>query len=89
MRKSPDNVNTKYVQIPVLLKYLGGFCEFNLSLNWWANCVIINSTGVRTLTITDKKLCSSCNFINSNANCYNNWNQVLKKQLTGKNINQK
>ena len=31
-------------------------CEINIILTWSSNCVITNSTGVGTLTVTDTKL---------------------------------
>ena len=74
-RKTPDNGNTKDVEIAVPLKYLSNFwrtlempliyCKINLILNCSANCVITNPTGAGTFSVTDNKtLCSGCNFIN-------------------------
>ena len=64
--KTPAAGNTKDVEIMVPLKYLSSFwrtlempqinCEVNLILTWSSTCVIINSTGVGTLRITDTKL---------------------------------
>ena len=64
--KTPADGNTKDVEIMVPLKYLSNFwrtlemplinCEVNLILTWSSTCVIINSTGVGTLRITDTKL---------------------------------
>ena len=72
--KTPNNGNTKDVEIIVPLKYLSNFwrtlemplinCEVNLILTWSKDCVIINSTGEGTFAITETKLCSCCNFIN-------------------------
>ena len=39
--------------------------EDNLVLAWSSTCVITNSTDTERLAITDAKVCSSCNFINS------------------------
>ena len=51
--KTPDNVNTKDVEIIVPLKYLSNFwrtiemplinCEVNVILAWSKDCVITNS----------------------------------------------
>ena len=64
--KTPDDGNTKDVQIMVPLKYLSNFwrtiemplinCEVNLILNWSKDCVTTNSTGGRKFAITETKL---------------------------------
>ena len=64
--KTPNNGNTKDVEIIVPLKYLSNFsralemllinCEVNLILTWSKVCVITNSTGEGKLTITETKL---------------------------------
>ena len=60
------NNGTKDVEIMVPLKYLSNFwrtlemplinCEVNLILTWSSTCVITNSDGAGTFTITDTKL---------------------------------
>ena len=72
--KIPNNGNTKDVEIIVPPKYLSNFwrtlemllinCEVNLILTWSKDCVITNSTSEGTFAITDKVVCSCCNFIN-------------------------
>ena len=64
--KTPNNGNTKDVEIIVPLKYLSNFsralemllinCEVNLILTWSKDCVITNSTGEGKLAITETKL---------------------------------
>ena len=64
--KTPDDGNTKHVEIMILLKYLSNFWrtlkttwinfEVNLILTWSKDCVIINSNGERKFKITDVKL---------------------------------
>ena len=61
--KTPDNGNTKDVEIIVPLKYLGNFwrtlemplinCEVNLILTWSKDCVITNFTGEGKFEITE------------------------------------
>ena len=65
-RKTPNNENTKDVEIIVPLKYLSNFwrtlemplinCEVNLILTWSKDCVITNSTGEGKFAITERKL---------------------------------
>ena len=65
-RKTPNNRNTKDVEIIVPLKYLSNFgktlemplinCEVNLILTWSKDCVITNSTGEGKFAITETKL---------------------------------
>ena len=64
--KTPNNGNTKDVEIIVPLKYLRNFwrtlemslinCEFNLILTCSKDCVITNSEGEAKLAITERKL---------------------------------
>ena len=64
--KTPNNGNTKDVEIIVPLKYLSNFwrtlemplinCEVNLELTWSRDCVITNSTGEEKFAITETKL---------------------------------
>ena len=64
--KTPNNGNTKDVEIIVPLKYLSYFwrtlemplinCEVNLILTWSKDCVITNSTGERKFAIAETKL---------------------------------
>ena len=64
--KTPNNGNTKDVEIIVPLKYLSIFwrtlemplinCEVNLILTWSKDCVITNSTGEGKFAITKTKL---------------------------------
>ena len=64
--KTPNNRNTKDVEIMVPLKYLSNFwrtlemplinCEVNLFLKWSKDCVITNSTGEGKFAITETKL---------------------------------
>ena len=63
---TPNNRNTKDVEIIVPLKYLSNFwrtlemplinCEVNLILTWSKDCVITNSTGEGKFAITETKL---------------------------------
>ena len=64
--KTPDDRNTKDVEIIVPLKYLSNFwrtleiplinCEVNLILTWSKDCVITNSTGEGKFAIRETKL---------------------------------
>ena len=64
--KTPDDGNTKDVEITVPLKYLSNFwitlemplinCEVSLILTWSKNCVITNSTGQGKFEKTERKL---------------------------------
>ena len=64
--KTPNNGNTKDVEIIVPLKYLSNIwrtlemplinCEVNLVLTWSIDCVITNSTGEGKFAITETKL---------------------------------
>ena len=63
---TPNNGNTKDVEIIVPLKYLSIFwrtlemplinCEVNLILTWSKDCAITNSTGEGKFAITETKL---------------------------------
>ena len=64
--KTPDDRNTKNVEIIVPLKYLSNFwrtlkmsliiCEVNLEITWSRDYVITNSTGEGKFAITETKL---------------------------------
>ena len=64
--KTPNNGNTKDVEIIVPLKYLSDFwrtlemplinCEVNLILTWSKDCVSTNSTGEGKFATTETKL---------------------------------
>ena len=64
--KTPDDGNTKDVEIIVPLKYLSNFwrtlemplinCEVNLILTWSKDCVISSATGETKFAITETKL---------------------------------
>ena len=64
--KTPDDGNTKDVEIIVPLKYLSNFwrtlemplinCEVNLILTWSKNCVISSATGETKFAITETRL---------------------------------
>ena len=97
--KTPDNGNTKDVEIIMPLKYLSNFwrtlempsinCEVSLILTWSKDCVITNSEGLRKFAITETKLYLLYQ-LKIMQNYFNNYNKnlVLKKQLTGINMNQ-
>ena len=68
--------NTKEVEIEISgIKIFSNFwralkmslisCEANLMLTWSRDWIITNSTRAGKFTITNKTLCSSCNFINT------------------------
>ena len=64
--KTPNNGNTKDVEITMALQYLSNFwrtlemplinCETNLILTWSKDCVISSATGETKFEITDPKL---------------------------------
>ena len=64
--KTPNNGNTKDVEIIVPLKHLSNFwrtlemllinCEVNLILTWYKDCVITNSEGEAKFALTETKL---------------------------------
>ena len=93
---------TKDVEIMVLLKYLSNFwrtleitlinCEINCILTWSDKCVLSNDTKVTTFAITDTTLYFPVVTLSTQDNAkllQQLINQVLKEQLTGKNINLK
>ena len=95
-------VGEKIVKIMVPLKYSSNFwrtlempfitCEINLILTCSANCFIIDGpveNQVPTFIITDTKLYVPVVTLSIKQNYSNNWNQVLKEQLTRININQR
>ena len=61
--ETPDNANTKNVEIAVPLKYLSNFwrtlemsfinCKISLILTWSESCVISCATGTTKFAITD------------------------------------
>ena len=63
--KTPNNGNTKDLEIIVPLKYLSNFwrtlgmplinCEVNLILTWSKDCLITNSTGEGKFAVTETK----------------------------------
>ena len=63
MGKTPDDGNTKVVEIIVPLKCLSNFwrtleiplinCEYNLILSWSKDCVITSSTGIGKFAVTE------------------------------------
>ena len=56
--------------------------EINLILTWSWTCVITNSTGKGTFTITDARLYVPVVTFSQNCECSENL--ILKEQLTGK-----
>ena len=66
MGKTPDDGNTKDVEIIVPLKYLSNYWgvlemslinfEVNLNLTWSRDCMITNSTDEGKFKITDAKI---------------------------------
>ena len=64
--KTPNGGNEKDVEIMVPIKYLSNFwrtlemplssCEINSILTWSSTCVITNSNGAGSFSITDRKL---------------------------------
>ena len=87
------------VEIMVPLKYLSNFwrtleiplinCETNLVLTWSEKCVLSNDTKVITFAITNTTFYVPVVYqLTIMQNCLNNYNLVLKEQLTGININQ-
>ena len=88
----------------VPLKYLSNFwrilkislvnCEINLQLKWSGKCILITRTAanqVSLFTIPDAKIYVSGVTLSTQdmPNCLNNYNQILKEQLTEININLK
>ena len=98
--KTPDDGNTKDVEIIVPLKYLRNFwrtldmplinCEINLILTCSKDCVITNSTGGRKFAITETKLYVPDVTLSSkdNEKLLQQLKSGFKKQLVGINMNQ-
>ena len=99
--KTPDNGNTKDVEIIVPLKYLSNFwrtleiplinCEVNLILTRYKDCVITNSEVLGEFKITETKLYVPVItlYTQDNAKLLQQLKSGLKKkQLTGTNMNQ-
>ena len=96
--KSPNNGNTKDVEIP--LKYRSNFwrtlemplinCEVNLILTWSKGCVITNSTGEEKFAITEAKLYVPVVTLSTKGNekLLHQLKSGFKKQLVGINMNQ-
>ena len=97
---TPAGGNTKDVEIIVPLKYFSNFwrtlemqlinCEVSIFLTRLWTCVITNSTGEERFIITDTKLYAPVVTLSTQdiQNYFSNESLVLKKQLTGTNINQ-
>ena len=64
--------------------------EINLILTWSHKCVLYNDTKAITFAIIDTKLYVPVVTLSTQEmqNYCNNWNQVLKEQSIGTNINQ-
>ena len=98
--KTPNNGNTKVIQIIVPLKYLSNFwktlemglinCEVNLILIWSKDCVFTNSTGEGKFAITETKLYVSVVTLSTkdNEKLLQQLKSGFKKQLVGINMNQ-
>ena len=98
--KTPDDENTKDVEIIVPLKHLSNFwrtlemplinCEINLILTWSKNCVITNSTGEGKFAITETKLYVPVVTLSTkdNEKLLQQLKSGFKKQLVGTNMNQ-
>ena len=98
--QTPDDGNTKDVEIIVPLKCLSNFwrtlemplinCEVNLILTWSKDCVITNSTGEGKLAITETKLYVPVVTLSTkdNEKLLQQLKSGFKKQLIGINMNQ-
>ena len=98
--KTPNNGNTKDVEIIVQLKYLSNLwrtlemplinCEVNLILTWFKDCVITNSTGEGKFAITETKLYVPVVTLSTkdNEKLLQQLKSGFKKQLVGINMNQ-
>ena len=66
-------------------------CEINLILTWSTDCVISSAADETKYAVTDTKPNVPIVTLSTkyDANCLNNYNMVLKEQLTGININQR
>ena len=97
---TPNNENTKDVEIIVPLKYLSNFwrtlemplinCEVNLILTWSKDCVVTNSTGEGKFAVTETKLYVPVVNLSSkdNEKLPQQLKSGFKKQLVGINTNQ-
>ena len=97
---TPNNGNTKDVEIIVPLKYLSNFwrtlqmplinCEVNLIFTWSKDCVITNSAGEGKFAITETKLYVPVVTlsIKDNEKLLQQLISGFKKQLVGINMNQ-
>ena len=98
--KTPDNGNTKDVEIIVPLKYLSNFwrtlemplinCEVELTLTSSKNCVITNSNRRGKCQITETRLYVPVVTLSAqdNAKLLQQLKSGFKEQLTGRNMNQ-
>ena len=98
--KTPNNGNTKDVEIIVPLKYLSNFwrtlemplinCEINLILTWCKDCIITNSTDEGKFAITETKLYVPVVTLSTkdNEKLLQQLKSGFKKQLVGTNMNQ-
>ena len=98
--KTPNNVNTKDVEIILPLKYLSNFwrmlemplinCEVNLILTWSKDCVLTNSIGEGNFAITETKLYVPVVTLSTkdNEKLLQQIKSGFKKQLIGINMNQ-
>ena len=98
--KTPNNGNTKDVEIIVQLKYLSNLwrtlemplinCEVNLILTWFKDCVITNSTGEGKFAITETNLYVPVVTLSTkdNEKLLQQLKSGFKKQLVGINMNQ-
>ena len=97
---TPNNGNTKNVEIIVPLKYLSNFwrklemplinCTVNLILTWSKDCLITNSTGEGKFAITETKLYVPIVTLSTkdNEKLLQQLKSGFKKQLVGTNMNQ-
>ena len=98
--KTPNNGNTKDVEITIPLKYSSNFwrtleiplinCEVNLILTWSKDYAVTNSTGEGKFAITETKLYVPVVTlsIKDNEKLLQQLNLALKKQLVGISMNQ-
>ena len=98
--KTPNNGNTKDVEMIVPLKYLSNFwrtfemplinCEFNLILTWSKDFVITNSTGEGKFAIIETKLYVPVVTLSTknNEKLLQQLKSGFKKQLVGTNMSQ-
>ena len=98
--KTPNNGNTKDVEIIIPLKYLSNFwralemplinSEVNLILTWSKDCVITSSTDEGKFAITETKLYVPVVTLSTkdNEKLLQQLKSGFKKQLVGINMNQ-